>query len=672
MTEADPHGGRAAPWLTALAAVSAIVLIATVWALPRPVGDVYVALAGGRDVLAGRLGGPDDWAFTTAGRIWLNQNWGSDVLFYLAYVGLGDAGLLLLKAALLALIAAATASACRTRGVRPPLRFLVTAAAVAAGWSFIDLRPNLFSLALAPLVLALLHRRDDDWRSLAMAVAVVWVWSNLHGGFVIGVMLLALRAAAVLVAWSWRRGVRVGAVRAAPASMATLTALGGAALFNPFGLENLTHPFVVATSPVWRQVNEWLPLFSGAGSFARAREWLFVLAVLATATATRLARALRAGRAHVPRVPETLATALFETAIVAVAVAMTVAARRFVPLALLLIAPTLGRQLDALLDPRRASAALAIMALALLVPPLRLVTPLVARYRADSPLYARDGVFGRMVGSDTFAPGVVELVRANDVGGRVFNAWPGEGYLHWYAPQLQLFIGGRAQQVYAEATFVAWRGVLQARRRAAGKLRALDVPLVMVPMAQPYTAFVRDVVRADPPAFAWIYYDGACAVLADATAAATRAWVAGAAAGELHYADPAVRLASRALALASPVVGAERGRAREALVDASRAFPAPEIYVALGDLAGRDEGERGEIIAILTTEDARLAAEDVDRPGGLRLLEARRVLNWTVSKLFVAAGDSAAGARHAAAAQRLAEESRELMRRWGHGDPPGA
>ncbi len=671
-TGAAPGAGGAPIWLTALCTLSTLALIAVVWALPRPVGDVYVALAGGRDVLAGRLGAPDDWAFTTTGRVWIDQNWGSDVLFYAVFAAFGESGLLALKAVLLAGIAAATTFACRARGARPPLSFLVPAAALAAGWSFIDLRPNLLSLVLAPLVLALLFRRDRGWRSLAAAVAVVWLWANLHGGFVVGVMLLALRAASVLAASTWRHGLRAGLAGAAPAALATVVAVAGAGVLSPFGVTNLTHPFVVATSPVWRQVNEWIPLWTRRASFGSAREWSLMLLVLAGVAATRLALARRAGRARVPRAPGALADALLDVALAVVVIAMGVAARRFVPLGLILLAPALCRQLDALLDPRRTSAAIAVVALALLVPPLRLVAPLAARYRADSPLYPHDGVFGRMVGRETLAPGVVEFVRDNGIAGRVFNAWPWEGYLHWRAPELALFVGGRAQQVYPERAFIRWRALLQAGAHAGEALRALGVPLVMVPDAQPYALLVRSLVRSSSARFAWIYYDGARAVLADATAPATRDLVRRAASGDLRYPDPAVAVASRALALASPAVGAEPVRVRDALIDAGRIFPAAEIYLALGDLAAGDPSERGAIAEALGAEDARLAAESLERPGGLRLLEARRALNATASRLSVAAGDGAQAARRAATAQRLSRERRALMQRWGWGDPPGA
>ena len=63
---------RVALTLCLVTVVSAWIVV---WLMPRGNGDLFVALAGGRDVVEGRLGQPDDWSFHTEGRVWHNQNW---------------------------------------------------------------------------------------------------------------------------------------------------------------------------------------------------------------------------------------------------------------------------------------------------------------------------------------------------------------------------------------------------------------------------------------------------------------------------------------------------------------------------------------------------------------------------------------------------------------------
>jgi hypothetical protein len=72
------------------ATVVALICVLIVTALPVPTGDLFVALAGGRDVLAGRLGSP------TTGRsplqtAWVSQNWGDGLLFICGYALAGRA-----------------------------------------------------------------------------------------------------------------------------------------------------------------------------------------------------------------------------------------------------------------------------------------------------------------------------------------------------------------------------------------------------------------------------------------------------------------------------------------------------------------------------------------------------------------------------------------------------
>ena len=67
-------------WLAASLTLLAVVV--HVWFTPRMTGDTFMMLAGGQDFFEGKLGEVDDWAFTTPDRIWINQSWGTGVLFY--------------------------------------------------------------------------------------------------------------------------------------------------------------------------------------------------------------------------------------------------------------------------------------------------------------------------------------------------------------------------------------------------------------------------------------------------------------------------------------------------------------------------------------------------------------------------------------------------------------
>ena len=180
---------------------------------PRPTGDLYVALAAGRDIVAGKLNALDDWSFNTEGRVWVNQNWGTHMLYYLFFkaaggtdghltndLGSGEIGLLTLKILLLLTGSAFLAMACRKRGVDWPIAMIVAAGMVIGGKSFIDLRPNLTTLMFAPVMLFLLYRTIDRRRGIWLTMVVFGVvWANLHGGFIFGLAVMGLWGICMIV-----------------------------------------------------------------------------------------------------------------------------------------------------------------------------------------------------------------------------------------------------------------------------------------------------------------------------------------------------------------------------------------------------------------------------------------------------------------------------------------
>ena len=66
------------------------------------------------------------------------------------------------------------------------MALLVTSAAIIALRHYIDMRANLFTLVSVPALTWLLAIAFQDKRKLWLALAVMVLWSNLHGGFVFG------------------------------------------------------------------------------------------------------------------------------------------------------------------------------------------------------------------------------------------------------------------------------------------------------------------------------------------------------------------------------------------------------------------------------------------------------------------------------------------------------
>lgn len=196
----EAPGGIARQIVTVVALAAVALAVATVWSVPRPTGDLYVGLAAGRDIVAGKLGEVDDWSFTTEGRVWINQNWGTNLAYWVSHELCGEPGLLALKALMLMAGTGFLVFACRRREASWPVALIVSAGVIAAGRSFIDLRPNLTTLMFVPVMLHLLYRTAGRPRRIWLTMLVFGViWANLHGGFTLGLLAMFFWALCVVI-----------------------------------------------------------------------------------------------------------------------------------------------------------------------------------------------------------------------------------------------------------------------------------------------------------------------------------------------------------------------------------------------------------------------------------------------------------------------------------------
>ena len=142
----------------------------------------------------GAVPSADPYSFTAAGQPWVAHEWLSELLFYAVQHAVGYAGNVVLIGALGALAAMALFATCRLWGVGELAAVLLVLWAFGMSVGSFGVRPQTFTrvlLALLVLVLSL-YRRDGNWRWLVAVPPIVLVWTNLHGGFAIGLGLLGL------------------------------------------------------------------------------------------------------------------------------------------------------------------------------------------------------------------------------------------------------------------------------------------------------------------------------------------------------------------------------------------------------------------------------------------------------------------------------------------------
>jgi hypothetical protein len=254
-SKASPAGRDGGPWLTVprlwmvvvLGAIGVMGLART----PSAIDLAYHVKVGELMVAEHALPRTDAFAWTTAGRPWLDQNWGAQLLLY----GIWRVGGFPLVAVVNALLSVAAwglvAAACRRRTAN--LRVIagsILIGYVAAVATF-SARPQMFSLLLFAAELYLLEAARTRPR-VALAIPLLMVlWANLHGAFIVGIGLLVIEVAAA----AWRRD-RPGVLRHLVVTVASVAAL----LVNPWGVRVLGYALSLPTSRlITGQVSEWGP-----------------------------------------------------------------------------------------------------------------------------------------------------------------------------------------------------------------------------------------------------------------------------------------------------------------------------------------------------------------------------------------------------------------------------
>jgi hypothetical protein len=158
------------------------------------VGDTWLTLATGREVVEHGLPHTEHVTILGEGRTWTDQQWLAQVVFYGAHEVAGMRAVILLGIVLVLLALALATATARTSGASSRATFLVGFLAVLAGpWGW-TLRAQTTALPLYAGALWLLvdaSRRGVRRRTLLVLPLLV-VWANLHGSVVLGALLTIL------------------------------------------------------------------------------------------------------------------------------------------------------------------------------------------------------------------------------------------------------------------------------------------------------------------------------------------------------------------------------------------------------------------------------------------------------------------------------------------------
>ncbi|MGH9750008.1 MAG: hypothetical protein ACRD6R_08810 [Candidatus Polarisedimenticolia bacterium] len=279
-----PRLSRRGAWL----ASAALLLLAGVLATaPITNNDIFLHLKTGDLVLTtGAIPHQDDYSALARGRPFVAHEWLAGVVFRLAQRAAGWNGLVALKILLSVLLAGLLLGAARRAGAAVEVAVPLLAFAFYLAAPRLMERPHLFTFLMTAAFLRLLlpgpgGRSAPHWPLPCLQV----IWANLHGGFVLGPVMVALAA----------MGRRLDRDRRGAVRLALLVpVLVAACLLNPYGIELLRFPFALTGSAFMGEIYEWLPPYAEPFASTRmARMYVAWIALSLLVLGLSLGRALR-------------------------------------------------------------------------------------------------------------------------------------------------------------------------------------------------------------------------------------------------------------------------------------------------------------------------------------------------------------------------------------------
>ena len=475
--------------LLLLAAVAAL----AIWRLDD--ADTWWHLATGRYIATYRtIPAVDVFSYTATQRPWIDLQWIFQIGAYGPYQAVGISGLILSTAACAVATFVLLGVAARSSGTLSAT-FALTLALLAAHERFM-IRPEICSFVLFASYLALFETRASSNQWLWLVVPLQALWVNVHGLFVVGLVLV----------WCYTAGRTVGLLVRKPRTDPALrrwwlvaTGATAACLLNPYGVEGIKLPLTLLT-----RLTSSKDVFASIGEFASPFQGTMTPSVYAYVIliAVSAAALLLHGRAW--RIDRMLAWSAF--------LVLSATARRNMGFFALISVPIvadgvaeLQRRLTAFrrfepYAPAARSVAAVTLSLALAVLIFWVVTNRF--YWASGSLRE----FGLGISSIDFPMQATDFMDQAQVSGPLFNDLAIGGYLIWREfPTYKVFIDGRLE-VYEDSFFARYAESLAEPTTFDAIAKQYDINSVLLFHAWPNRgALIRHLAGSEE--WALIYFD---------------------------------------------------------------------------------------------------------------------------------------------------------------------
>jgi hypothetical protein len=234
----------------------------------------------------GRVPDRDIFSFTKAGQPWFAWEWLWDVIFGWLHMHWGMVAVVAASLMVVSLTSALLYRLVRRKCPNAVIAIAVTFLAVAASSIHWLARPHLFTMLFVVVFYSILERaRDGNLRLLWFLPPLTVVWTNLHGGFFVGIVLALAYAAGELGAWATEAQpeTRAAALRRSKPFLLCAAGCGLASFVNPYFYHLHVHIVRYLTEPFHFQKVQEFQTLSFQHPAAHYFEVLILLGMIAAA-----------------------------------------------------------------------------------------------------------------------------------------------------------------------------------------------------------------------------------------------------------------------------------------------------------------------------------------------------------------------------------------------------
>jgi hypothetical protein len=219
-------------------------------------GDTYTHIRCGQWMIEnGHILDHDTFSHTVAGKPWMAHEWGAQVIMGWLYQHGGLPSIAIFFSWLAAISLSLFYRIAERLSSSPWLPLAITSATLILAYPHLIARPHLFTWLFGAVTLALLIWDYGRFRVLHPLLTVFW--ANLHGGFVLGLILQAGYLAGHCIE-NWRcLGFRM-TLTGRRKDLLILVCSVLAALITPFGIDLLLFYFHVSAADVSAHNPEWM------------------------------------------------------------------------------------------------------------------------------------------------------------------------------------------------------------------------------------------------------------------------------------------------------------------------------------------------------------------------------------------------------------------------------